>query len=186
MNDSEKKSEEILSRALWQKEQGKTLPEILALSPEGEKEIKGMFESIAALEAKKDELNPASEILQRILFNLPDQSEVEAKKIASNIKGRVFFGLNLIKESFMTQKLKIAIPVLAVLVLIAAGAYVYLGGNQAGGTMAADENEIAAALDRELAQEAALAEQSDADANVALADEQIINEFNQTYDDSQL
>lgn len=185
MNDSEKKLEATLSRALLLKEEGKTLPEILALSPEEEKEIiKEIFEAAACLEAKKDEINPSSEILRKILFNLPDQGEGEAKRINLNIKGRVFFGLNFIKESLMTQKLKIAIPVLAVLVLVAAGAYIYFG-NQAG-TISDAENEIAAALDRELAQEVALAEKSDADLDVALADEQIINEFNQTYDDSQL
>lgn len=185
MTNLEKNLETILSQALLADQQGKTLPEILALFPEEEQEIKEMFEIIADLDAKKDKLNPSPEILQKILTNLEGrQITAEAKKINLDNKGRLLFSLNIIKELFMTQKLKIAIPVLAVLILVVAGAYIYLGSQ--AGTAADVENEIAAALDSELAQEAALTDQGDANLDVALADEQIINEFNQTYDDNQL
>src|SRR3989338_9449866 len=153
MIDWEKNSEEILSRALLAGEEGKTLPEILALFPKNQEEIREIFEIIAELSAQKDGLNPAPEILENILSN---HAAAKKNKNDSNIKGRLFFSLNIIKkELFMTQKLKIAVPVLAVLVLVVAGAYIYIG-NQAK-TISVTENEIFAALESELIQEAALA-----------------------------
>jgi uncharacterized integral membrane protein len=123
MKKSNEKLEKILEEVLKLLEQGKSVPEILSLFPESEKELIEVFKLIDILSSGK--INPKKEILERIISRIEAEKSVTEKEhhryinIEEALKGRSSL-INFTKDRFnMNGKWKIFIPVGVLAIIVA-------------------------------------------------------------------
>ena len=132
-NNKTKSLEEIFGQTLNLWEKGKSLPEILAIFPEYQKELKELFDVIEFMKKGKSEIMPGREILNNLLskIDIPSVTKTEEnrfiyRKRPRGLKGRLLtLQVEIEKMLNFMQKKTYLFAGAAVIIVAAIGIYWY-------------------------------------------------------------
>jgi len=209
MNYHKEKIEKILNKALELKDKGKSPSEILELFPEYKNELKDFFGIIDVFSREK--ITPSKELLEKIISQIDSNGEVTEKEFnrysfKGGLKGRPSSINDIKNRQTMAEKWKIFVPigVLVVVAVLIVGfqllkkpsetAVSQKGKGITTETPTAQEGEVPKATDNVDDMISALVGDSNAefsqsskeadDIELLNFDSQVINDFGQSYNES--
>ncbi len=151
MNNAGEKKVDMFDQILVLLEKGKFKAEILKEFPGQENEVEEILLIIKSLKRESREVQPSKDLLRRLIEKMPDSAvdvtngnlnRYQYPEAGRLIKGRASIWIsfeNLItKTNIMNKKLKIALPVVAIVILV--GAFALFGGKEKTGTVSLENS----------------------------------------------